>query len=117
VINITFGGERKGGAGRWRELHNRDLHNLYPSLNGVMVFKSRINRCEGSRLEDVNNTYIILSEDLMGKGIGRLRRSWRDNIKIGLIQAGCEGVDCIHLVQNRIQRRAHVATIKKFCIP
>ena len=33
--------------------------------------------------------------------LGRPRRKWEDNIKMGLQEVGCGGIDCIDLVQDR----------------
>jgi hypothetical protein len=40
--------------------------------------------------------------------LGRSRHRWEDNIRIGLRKIGCEGVDWMHLTQDRDQRRALV---------
>jgi hypothetical protein len=50
------------------------------------------------------NAYEVLVRKLEGKGLlGRPRCSWEDNIKIYLKEIGWEGVDWIHLVQDRSQ--------------
>jgi hypothetical protein len=59
---------------------------------------------------------------LVGKPYGkspleRLRGSWKDNIKIVLTETEAEGMDCIHLAQDRDQRRALVSTVMNFRIP
>jgi hypothetical protein len=36
-----FGPLRDEVAGEWRELHNEELHNLYPSPNIIRMMKSR----------------------------------------------------------------------------
>jgi hypothetical protein len=33
VLRIIFGPKRDGVTGRWRQLHNEELHNLYSSLS------------------------------------------------------------------------------------
>jgi hypothetical protein len=35
------------------------------------------------------------------KQLGRPRRRWKDNIRMGLREIGSEGVDWIHLAQDR----------------
>jgi hypothetical protein len=53
-----------------------------------------------------------LSENLKGKRpVGRLRRRWKDNIRMNLREIGWEGVDWIHLAQDRDQWRSLVNTV------
>jgi hypothetical protein len=42
--------------------------------------------------------------------LGRPRRRWEDNI-IDLRETGCEGLDCVHLAQDRDQWWAFVNTV------
>jgi hypothetical protein len=50
----------------------------------------------------MRNVYVILVGKPEGKSpLGRPKRRWKDNIKMGLREIGLEGVDWIHLVQNR----------------
>jgi len=41
VLRGIFGPKWDDVAGRWRRLHNEELHNLYASPNTVRVIKSR----------------------------------------------------------------------------
>jgi hypothetical protein len=43
--------------------------------------------------------------------LGKLGRKWEDNIRIVLREIGWEGVDWIHLAQDRKKRRALVNTV------
>jgi hypothetical protein len=43
--------------------------------------------------------------------LGRLRRRWVDNIKIGLREIGLDGMDWIELAQDMDQWRALVNTV------
>jgi hypothetical protein len=43
--------------------------------------------------------------------LGRTRRRWEDNIKMGLREIRWDGMDWIHLVQDRYQWRALVNTV------
>jgi hypothetical protein len=47
----------------------------------------------------------------------RYRHSWEDNIKIDLRKIGWEGVDWIHLAQNRDQWWALVNTVMNLWVP
>jgi hypothetical protein len=62
----------------------------------------------------MTNAYKIL----VGKPVGKrpLRRPksrWEDNIRMDLRKVGWEGVDCIHLPQDRDQWRAIMKTVIK----
>jgi hypothetical protein len=54
---------------------------------------------------------------LMKRPFWGLRIRWEDNIKIYLKKIGCEGVDWIHLVQDRDKWRAPVNTFMNFRVP
>jgi len=43
--------------------------------------------------------------------LGRPRRRWEDNIKMGLQEVGCGGMEWIELVQNRDRWRALVNAV------
>jgi hypothetical protein len=49
--------------------------------------------------------------------LGRPRRRWEDNIKINLREIGWEGVDWMHLDQDRDQWRALMNTIMCLRVP
>jgi hypothetical protein len=49
--------------------------------------------------------------------LGRPRRRWENNIRIDLRAVGWEGVDWMHLDQDRSQRRAVVNTVMNLRIP
>jgi hypothetical protein len=52
-----------------------------------------------------------------GKGpFGRHRRRWEDFIKMDLRDIGLEGVEWIHLAQNRDQSQALVNTVMNFWV-
>jgi hypothetical protein len=62
--------------------------------------------------------YKILVGKLVEKRLlGRPRSRWKDNMRIDLRKSGWEGVDWIHLAQNRDQWRAVVNTIMKVRVP
>jgi hypothetical protein len=41
VLRRIFGPRREEVTGGWRKLYDKELHNLYSSLNVIMVIKSR----------------------------------------------------------------------------
>jgi hypothetical protein len=47
----------------------------------------------------------------------RPRHKWEDNIRTNLTEIRWEGVDWIHLTQDRDQRRAVVNTVINFRVP
>jgi hypothetical protein len=60
----------------------------------------------------MRNVYKILVGRPEGKGpLGRPRRKWEDSIRMDLGKIGWEGVDRMHLAQDRDQWRAVVNTV------
>jgi hypothetical protein len=49
--------------------------------------------------------------------LGRPRRRWEDNNRMGVREIGWEVVDWIHLAQEREQWRALVNTVMKLRVP
>jgi hypothetical protein len=47
VLRRIFGLKRDKVIGDWRKLHHEKLHNLYCSLSGIRIIKSRRMRWEG----------------------------------------------------------------------
>jgi hypothetical protein len=77
VLKKIFGPKREDGVGGWRRLHNKELHNLYTSLNIIRVMKSRGMRWAWrvGRLGEMRNAYNILVGKAEGKRpLGRPRR-------------------------------------------
>jgi hypothetical protein len=67
---------------------------------------------------ETRNAYRILVEKSEGKRpLGRPRRRWVVNIKIGLREIGWDGIDWIELAQDRDQRRALVNTVMNLRVP
>jgi hypothetical protein len=66
----------------------------------------------------MRKAYNILVGKPEGKRpFGRHKHRWEDNIRMDLRQIGWEGVDWIHLVQDREQWWALVNTVMNFWIP
>jgi hypothetical protein len=49
--------------------------------------------------------------------MGRTRRRWYDNIKMGLQEVGCRGMDWIELAQDRDIWRALVNAVMTLRVP
>jgi hypothetical protein len=51
------------------------------------------------------------------KPLGRPRRRWEDNIKMGLREVGCRGADWVDLGKDRGRWRALVYTVMNLRVP
>jgi hypothetical protein len=62
ALRRTFGPKREEMPGRWRRLHNEELHNLYASPHIIIVIKSkRIRRARHiASMGEVTSAYNIL---------------------------------------------------------
>ena len=49
--------------------------------------------------------------------LGRLSRRWEDNIKMGLQEVGCEGMDLIELAEDRDRWLALVNAVMNLRVP
>ena len=49
--------------------------------------------------------------------LGRPRRRWEDNIKMGLQEVGCGGMDLIELAQDRDRWQALVNAVMNLRVP
>jgi hypothetical protein len=105
VLRRIFGPKREED-GSWRKLRNDEIHSLYSSSNIVRVFKSRrMTWAERVvRMGEGRGVYRILVGKPEGKRpLGRPRRRWKYNIKMGLKEVGIDGANWIRLAQGRVQ--------------
>ena len=93
VLRKIFGTKRDKMTGKWRKLHNAELHALYFSPNIIRNLKLRQLRWAGhvARMEQSRNAYRILVGKPEGKRpLGRPRRRWENNIKMDLTEVRCD---------------------------
>jgi hypothetical protein len=79
-------GPKKDNNGKWRRLHNEELHSLYRSPNRVWVIKSRRLRWAGhvARTEGRSTLKIRTGKPTGKRPSRRPRRRWEDNIRMNL---------------------------------
>jgi hypothetical protein len=109
-----FGSEKEEVARGWRRLHNEELHNLYASSNVLRVMKlRRMSRARHVvRVGEMRNAYKNLAgKPERKKPLGRPRHRWEDNIRVNPTEIGWEGLNWIHLAQDKDQWRAVVITV------
>ena len=90
---------------------NEELHSLYRSSNIVRVIKSRRLRlaCHAARMEKGGSGFKILSGKPTGKRpLGRLKRTWEDNIRMDFKEIGINTRNWVDSVQDRDYWRALV---------
>ena len=99
-----FRAKRDEITGKWRKLHNAEVHALYSSPNIIRNLKSRRLRWAAhvARMEQSRNEYIIL----VGKPEEKMplrspRHRWEDNIKMDLREVGCDAGEWLALDEDR----------------
>jgi hypothetical protein len=94
-------------------------YDLYSLPNIVRVIKSRMGWAKHvARTRDRRGVYRVLVGKPEGKKpLGRPRRRWENNIKMDLQEARCEGMDWIHLAQERDRWRALVNAVMYIRVP
>jgi hypothetical protein len=120
VLRRIFGPKRDEMTGGWRKLHNEELHGSYSSPSIVRVIKARRMRWAGNvaRMGEVRGAYNILVGRPEGRRpLGRPRRRWVDNIKMGLREIWFGDVNWINLAQDRDRWRALVNTVMNLRVP
>jgi hypothetical protein len=117
VLRRIFGPKRDEVMGKWRKLHNEELHNLYSSPDIISQVKSRQMRWVGhvARMGEERKVYKVLVGKSEGKRpLGRPRHRWEDGIRMDLREIGLGGVDWIRLAQDRDRWWAVVSAVMNF---
>jgi hypothetical protein len=85
----------------------KKLQKLYFSPNIIRMIESNRIRCVGhvARTAYERNPYRVL---LGKRPLGRPKRRWKGNIKMGLGEIVWGGMDWVHMTQYRVQRRTFV---------
>jgi hypothetical protein len=106
-------------TGGWRKLHNEELHDLYSSPSIIRIMKSRKMRWARhvARMGE-KSAYRLLVGKPEGKSpLGRPRRRWLDNIRMGFAEVERGDVDWIGLAQDRDRWRALVNSVLNLRAP
>jgi hypothetical protein len=97
-----------------------ELHDLYSSPSIIIIMKSKRMRLAGhiARMGEKKNAYRLLVGKPEGKRpLGRPRRRWVDNIRMGLGEVGWGDVDWNGLAKDRNRWRALVDWLLKLRVP
>jgi hypothetical protein len=120
VLRRIVGPKRDEMTDEWRKLHNEELGDLHCSPNIVRVIKPRIMRWTGhvAGLMERRGAYRVLMGKSEGKSpFGRLRRRWKDHIKMDLQDVGCGVMDWIDLALDKGRWLALVKAVLNFRVP
>jgi hypothetical protein len=118
MLGGIFVPKRDEVTGGWIKLHNEELHNLYCSPNWDDQIKEDEMGGTCSAYGEMRNVYRILIGKPEGRRpLGVPRHRWAESIKMSLRKTGFEGVDWIHMSQDRDLWRAFVNTVMNLLVP
>jgi len=120
VLRRIFEPRRDEVTGEWRKLHNEELNELNSTPSIVRVIKSRRMRWAGhvARMGEERGVYrALVGKPERKRLLGRPRRRWVDNIRMGLQEVGCGYMDCIGLAQDRDRWRTLVSAVMNLRVP
>ena len=108
--------EPKRANGKWRSLHNEELHSLYHSPNALRVIKSRrLQRVSHvARMEEGRSTFKTLIGTPTGRRLlGRPRRIWEMDFK----EVGINKMNWVDSARDRHYWRALVNAALNVRVP
>ena len=120
VLRRIFGPKRDEVTGERRKLHNEELNDLYCSPNIIRVIKSRRMRWAGhvARMGEGRGLYrLLVGKPDRKRPLGRPKRSWEGNIKMGLEEMEWGSMDWIDLAQDRDRCQAFVNAVTNLRVP
>jgi hypothetical protein len=120
VLRRIFGPKKDEVTREWRKLHNEELRDMYSSPSIIRIIKSRRMRwaSQVARMGEKKNAYRLLVGKTEGKrSLGRPRRRWVDNIRMGPGDVGWGDVDLIGLAQDRNRWRALMNSVLNLRVP
>jgi hypothetical protein len=86
VLRRIFGPKREKVTGEWRRLHNEELNDLYSSPNIIRIIKWTRMMWAGNiaRMGKKRCIQVLVLRPEGRRPLGRPRRRWEDNMKMGL---------------------------------
>jgi hypothetical protein len=120
VLRRIFGPKRHEVTGEWKRLHNKEFYALYSSPNIIRVIKSRRLGWGGhvARMGARKDAYrALVWKPERRRPLETLRRTWDDNIKMGIREVGWGTRDWIDLAQDRDRWRAIVNKVMNLQVP
>jgi hypothetical protein len=100
VLRRMFGPKRDEVTREWRKLHNGELHNLYSSPDIIREIKLGRIRC-GTHGREEKIIQSFGGETRRKQTTRKIKAYMKDRIKMDLREIGWEGVEWIHLAQDR----------------
>jgi hypothetical protein len=119
ILTRIFGPKRNEVTGDWRNLHKKELHDLYSLRSIIKTIKTRKMRWVGliERMGEKRNAYTLsVGKQVRKRPLGRPRCRWIDN-KMYHLEKGCVAVDRIGLAQARDKWGALVNVVIKLRVP
>ena len=98
VLRKIFGPKKDNITREWRKLHNEELIDMYSSPNNVRLIKLRTIKWveHVASVGGMRGVYsVLVGKPERMRPLGRPRRTWEDNIKMGFQEAvwGRHGLD------------------------
>jgi hypothetical protein len=112
VLRRIYGPQGEEVEGSWRRLRNQKLQNLYDSSNISRAIKPRTMRWTGhvECMGDMRNALLLVGKQ-------ERKRPLDVRIILDLGETQWDGVDWVHVAQNRDQWRSLVNTVMNLRVP